>query len=798
MPLPLPDLDDRRWQELVTEAQALIPRFAPAWTDHNVHDPGIMLIELWAWLTEMTAYRINRVPARHVAKFLGLTGFQPGQPRPARALIEFLAGPFPSNPDGIPAGALLTTDDGMPFRTVYGIQLADVVLDVVQVEEVDAGGARHFHDRTRCWREGTPFAAFGAEPRPGAAVYLGFSVLPTQERLSIGCVIDGAADTRRTRRRLLDEVERQHAFCHPPVPEFDCSGEGEEDDLIAPISAAPEHLAQPPHHSARLAWEFSTGDVARPFEALSAVVGLPNEGEVDDRTRSLTLTEGVELNVPATVAAASIGAVPDPLFYLRCRLTEGNFDAPPRLARIAPNAVVVEQSAAAFQRFAIVSGTIATGPDPAPGESTGLRLELDDQDRITQLAFVVDGSEPLIRVLSYEPATAASDGELVLALAVVGHGTGLPDQVVEELATAVEDRSVQVFTLEGGHLTRWTARPDFDASARIDRHFVLDSVDGSIVFGNGESGRLPARGVAILASWRHTEGPAGNIAAGNELAFAESPLNQPWLADFSAADRVALLGLRATSNVAAVGGRGREDLASVLGRVFETQHAHRRLLDLCEEHACSSLDEVPQDETRAIRPPTRAVNLLDFERLALSVPATRVARARAWPAFHPGFGCLRAKGVVTVVVVPDRGDPRPRPSAGLLRAVRNHLDARRMITTRVEVVGPEYVEVQVEAEVVLCPHTDAERVRLEIGARIDAFFDPRSGGPRGLGWPFGRDVFRSEILQLIDEIAGVDFVSELRLRADSSEATCGNIPLCPTQLVSSGEHTLRVREDLDG
>ena len=41
MPLPLPHLDDRRWQDLVEEGRALIPRLAPAWTDHNVHDPGI-------------------------------------------------------------------------------------------------------------------------------------------------------------------------------------------------------------------------------------------------------------------------------------------------------------------------------------------------------------------------------------------------------------------------------------------------------------------------------------------------------------------------------------------------------------------------------------------------------------------------------------------------------------------------------------------------------------------------------------------------------------------------------------
>jgi hypothetical protein len=59
--------------DLVQEARALIPRRAPAWTDHNVHDPGITFIELFAWLVEMQLYQLNRVgerPSRSVRKAL--------------------------------------------------------------------------------------------------------------------------------------------------------------------------------------------------------------------------------------------------------------------------------------------------------------------------------------------------------------------------------------------------------------------------------------------------------------------------------------------------------------------------------------------------------------------------------------------------------------------------------------------------------------------------------------------------------------------------------------------------------
>jgi hypothetical protein len=72
MPLPLPNLDDRTYADLLEEARALIPSLYPAWTDHNPTDPGIILIELFAWLTEMAIYHLNRVPDASYIAFLRL------------------------------------------------------------------------------------------------------------------------------------------------------------------------------------------------------------------------------------------------------------------------------------------------------------------------------------------------------------------------------------------------------------------------------------------------------------------------------------------------------------------------------------------------------------------------------------------------------------------------------------------------------------------------------------------------------------------------------------------------------
>jgi hypothetical protein len=67
MPLALPQLDDRTWEDLVGEARALIPSLSPQWTNFNASDPGITLVELFAYLTETLLYRVNRIsdPSRH-------------------------------------------------------------------------------------------------------------------------------------------------------------------------------------------------------------------------------------------------------------------------------------------------------------------------------------------------------------------------------------------------------------------------------------------------------------------------------------------------------------------------------------------------------------------------------------------------------------------------------------------------------------------------------------------------------------------------------------------------------------
>ena len=87
MPLPTRPLDDRSFQDLVDEAKKRIPLYCPEWTDHNVSDPGVTLIELFAWMVDILLYRLNQVPASHYIRLLELLGIQLEPPQAASAPI---------------------------------------------------------------------------------------------------------------------------------------------------------------------------------------------------------------------------------------------------------------------------------------------------------------------------------------------------------------------------------------------------------------------------------------------------------------------------------------------------------------------------------------------------------------------------------------------------------------------------------------------------------------------------------------------------------------------------------------
>jgi hypothetical protein len=114
MTIPVPNLDDRSFADLVDAARTRIQQVAPDWTDLSVHDPGIVLVEAFAHLTDMLQYRLNRVPDKLYVVFLNLLGTTLRPPSAAQVELEFSRSAGGEGAVRIPRGTRVTTAPGVP------------------------------------------------------------------------------------------------------------------------------------------------------------------------------------------------------------------------------------------------------------------------------------------------------------------------------------------------------------------------------------------------------------------------------------------------------------------------------------------------------------------------------------------------------------------------------------------------------------------------------------------------------------------------------------------------------------
>lgn len=146
--LESPNLDDRTWQEIVDQARALIPRYAPEWTDHNPSDPGMALVELFAWMVEGLIYRLNRVPEKNLIEFLNLIGVTRHPARPASTYLVYRidsSRPQVVIPQGSQAATRQTeNEDAIVFETDEPLRA--LPLNLVQALLIAQGGQPQYTD----------------------------------------------------------------------------------------------------------------------------------------------------------------------------------------------------------------------------------------------------------------------------------------------------------------------------------------------------------------------------------------------------------------------------------------------------------------------------------------------------------------------------------------------------------------------------------------------------------------------------------------------------------------------------
>ncbi len=311
MPLPLGTLDTRTFDDLLEEARALLPRGAPSWTDHNYHDPGITLIELFAWLAESAFYRLDRTPDANIRAFLRIVGVEAHTAGVADTVLVF-AGASASG-HLLPA-SLQVGDAG---KSVV-FQTADpLFVSASSLVSVVSGADGALEDHTSDSAVGRGFPVLGRAPAAGSSLYLAFDrpFATAAATLSLYVWAHGVGVDRAESARIRDEYAAADA------------------DAIRDEPRAATRLRRDwrRHYSARTVWEYSS--VGGTWTPLADVV---------DETRGLTLSGFVRAAAPLGCAPLTGATVPATLanrYVIRCRLTDGAHDCPPTVARVALNAV---------------------------------------------------------------------------------------------------------------------------------------------------------------------------------------------------------------------------------------------------------------------------------------------------------------------------------------------------------------------------------------------------------------------------------------------------------------------------
>ncbi len=354
MSLEIPTLDDRRWEDLVAEARALIPRRAPAWTDHNVHDPGITLIELFAWLAEMQLYQLDRIGEAHREGFARLADVRRRQRTPARVLVR-VETPLPVGIT-LPAGTQLNPvgADDLIFETDERVQLTASRLERVAVD--DGVSVVDQTDANR--RAETAFLAFGESASAGASLLLAFDAFYA-----------GEPELRLTFDVFTADLGPS---CEPEIEDA-----GALSDNEVPIPAA------------RLSWEVRGANGWQPIAVRA------------DTTYGLMTSGVVTLEAPRS-AAKDHG-----LSWIRARIEQGAYDIEPRLRNVAVNVLPCSQ------QMTVRDERLNTGtgrPDQIHALSqapllvrTAPSRGVGDEDAASpEPVIVAVGGEPWTRVESFE------------------------------------------------------------------------------------------------------------------------------------------------------------------------------------------------------------------------------------------------------------------------------------------------------------------------------------------------------------------------------------------------------------
>ena len=459
--LKLEQLNDQTFDDIVETAVKGIARFDTEWNNLQAADPGMTLVDLFAWLKAIQHEYMSVIVPESQRRFLALLDIRQRRPRGARTLLE-LSGARADTP--IPAQTKWMAGE-MAFEnregaTAFAASLTGVCFrgrgESICITPEQLDGNRMF----------PVFPGLGPEPdrEPDGALVLTFDrPIPPNRTFSLYCGVAGG------QRR-------------------------------APVGDAPFFPL------ADVAWEIWTDGGWQPAELLR------------DDTRAFLFSGLITLRHSGEMCPGEEG------YALRARLVRDDYDLPPQINDLRFNIIEVYQQDTLVRRDVFhQQDALVLSSDLGLHGDHRVFLEEDGQWRETE-DFRVDTSAPGQAVIRLPEAAAGAmvlswDRRLLRGV-TLGSGTGFSGQQLPFGEKDVEPDSLSLLvgrrTGAGDRFQVWERQDDLYASGPYDRHFVLDEQHGTLRFGDHMQGVIPPKGTdnILLCGCRTCRGKASDIKAG--------------------------------------------------------------------------------------------------------------------------------------------------------------------------------------------------------------------------------------------------------------------------------------------
>jgi len=712
VPIEPPDLADLTYAKVRDLLVSRIPVHAPEWTDHNDSDPGIALIQLFAWLTDQIGYRLNRVPERSYIEFLRLIGIQLRPAEPALTRLAFYLTKPEEVPGrfAVPAGSVVEADTAAKpgFETEAELDVVPAQVGAIlttratdlRALSADPGDPLDDDADAETWLDERYALVWnGKTPKPEA--------LPTQP-VRIGQVHQDATHTRIWLGLVFNPAPPA-GFLGQRVTLTLQLDDDEQPDSLDEATCA-EQLLEAATATATYWWYRPRG------------VGESNGGWVAlavlwDTTAGFTRSGAVRFDVPN-----GLGPIPNaewedvrspPTLTMQdiCDAAETTPDTVPPKPVPHPLPGALPSAVTGLEGLSVpISGWICVEPDTATVAPISIRAVSFNVASATQARTV--------------------RGELL------GRGDGKPGQTAQlahpnilagSLSLAIED-------IGDGLLHDWSEVEGFNAVAPDATVYTLDAESGTLTFGDGNRGRPPPLNARIVAiAYRHGGDSSGNLDPGT----ITKPVSLP--------ARVTAV----TNIVAAQGGKDAETLDEAKLRAPVELKVMGRA--------------VTESDFEFLAMQTPGVVLGRAQAVALRRPFSDAASG-------PGLDLdNQAAGAVAVIVVPRTEGLYPRPTLGEMRKVCLWLDQHRLITTEVHVVPPMYLRLyDLDIKVTAEPGHSAAALREAVATDLETWLHVLDGGDDGKGFPFGGLLTHAAILARLFAVPGVKRVERLGLRLDGN------------------------------